>query len=49
MVDWITAHKIPLGLWLKEVVAYINTHAQGFFDLVSLVLGSIIDALLTRR
>ena len=47
MSDWITANKIPLGVWLKDFVAFLNDHAQGFFDLVSLVLGSIIDALLT--
>jgi len=46
MADWITANKIPLGLWLKDFVAFLNAHAQGFFDLVSLVLGSIIGALL---
>lgn len=46
MADWITANKIPLGVWLKDFVAFLNDHAQGFFDLVSLVLGSIIGALL---
>jgi glycine betaine/proline transport system permease protein len=46
MMDWITANKIPLGAWLTDVVALLNEHAQGLFDLVSLVLGSIIDGLL---
>jgi glycine betaine/proline transport system permease protein len=40
--DWITAHKIPLGSWLQSVVDLLNTHAQGFFDTVSLVLGALI-------
>jgi glycine betaine/proline transport system permease protein len=46
MVEWITSNKIPLGVWLKDFVAFLNRYAQGFFDLVSLVLGSIIEALL---
>jgi glycine betaine/proline transport system permease protein len=46
MENWITEHKIPLGAWLKAVVDFLNTHAQGFFDFIILVLGSIIDALL---
>lgn len=47
MVDWITSHKIPLGAWLRDFVAFINEHAEGFFDFISLVLGSIIEFLLT--
>lgn len=46
MEDWITEHKIPLGAWLKAVVDFLNQHAQGFFDFIILVLGSIIDGLL---
>ena len=46
MVDWITSHKIPLGDWLKVFVDFLDLHAQGFFDLVSLVLGSIIEFML---
>ena len=46
MEDWITEHKIPLGAWLKSVVDFLNLHAQGFFDFIILVLGSIIDGLL---
>ena len=47
MDDWITAHKIPLGAWLKSIVDFLNRHAQGLFDFITLVLGSIIEALLT--
>ena len=47
MEDWITEHKIPLGAWLKAVVDFLNRHAAGFFDLVILVLGGIIDGLLS--
>jgi glycine betaine/proline transport system permease protein len=46
MVEWITSNKIPLGVWLKDFVAFLNRYAQGFFDFVSLVLGSIIEGLL---
>lgn len=45
MYDWLTDHKIPLGTWLRDLVDLLNDHAQGFFDLVSLVLGTAIDGL----
>jgi glycine betaine/proline transport system permease protein len=43
--DWFTAHKIPLGSWLRDLVDLLNAHAQGFFDLVSAVLGTLIEGL----
>jgi glycine betaine/proline transport system permease protein len=46
MVEWITSNKIPLGVWLKDFVAFLNQYAQGFFDLISLILETIIEALL---
>ena len=46
MFDWITANKIPLGDWLEDFVTFLNDHGQGFFDAVSLVLGSVVDGLL---
>lgn len=46
MEQWITGNKIPLGAWLRSVVDFLNVHAQGLFDLIALVLGSIIWALL---
>ncbi|MFO1072168.1 MAG: choline ABC transporter permease subunit [Geminicoccaceae bacterium] len=45
MYQWFTAHKIPLGVWLRDLVDLLNQHAQGFFDLVSLVLGTLIQGL----
>jgi glycine betaine/proline transport system substrate-binding protein len=42
---WIARHKIPLGAWLSTGVDYLTAHAQGFFDLVSMVLGAVIAAL----
>ena len=43
MTDWLTAHKIPIGDWIKALVDFLNTHAQGFFDLVSVVLGGLVE------
>ena len=42
----LAVYKIPLGAWLKAVVDFLNLHAQGLFDTISFVLGSIIDGLL---
>ncbi len=42
MYDWLTEHKIPLGLWLRDFVDFLTTHGQGFFDFISLVLGALI-------
>jgi len=42
MYDWLTEHKIPLGIWLRDFVDLLTTHGQGFFDFVSLVLGALI-------
>jgi glycine betaine/proline transport system permease protein len=49
--QWVVAHKIPLGLWLSDLVDYATRHAQSFFDFVSLSLGQMIASftlLLTR-
>jgi len=50
--DWLqganqrlTAHKIPLGQWLADLVEYATDHAQGFFDLISDSLGRTISRL----
>lgn len=45
MLDWLTDHKIPLGVWLRDLVNGLTTHAQGVFDTISLVLGALIDGL----
>jgi glycine betaine/proline transport system permease protein len=45
MYDWLTEHKIPLGSWVKTFVDLLNEHAQSVFDLISVVLGSVIDGL----
>jgi glycine betaine/proline transport system permease protein len=45
MDDWIEQHKLPLGVWLSDAVDFLTGNAQGFFDLVSLVLGGLIQGL----
>jgi glycine betaine/proline transport system permease protein len=46
MDQWITSHKIPLGMWLKAVVDFLNRHAAAVFDFITLVVGSLISGLL---
>ncbi|MFT0859135.1 choline ABC transporter permease subunit [Ancylobacter sp. G4_0304] len=43
MYDWLTEHKIPLGNWLKSFVDFLTEHGQDVFDLISLVLGTLIS------
>ena len=45
MYDWLTDHKIPLGVWLRDLMNGLTTHAQGVFDTISMSLGSLIDGL----
>ena len=44
-MDWLTAYKIPLGNWIKSLVDLLNAHAAGLFDLISWVLGGLIDGM----
>lgn len=44
MYDWLTEHKIPLGIWLRDFVDFLTTHGQEVFDTISLVLGTLIGA-----
>jgi glycine betaine/proline transport system permease protein len=43
-MDWLSHNKIPLGIWIKNLVDLLNQHAQGFFNLVSLVLGTAVNS-----
>ncbi len=43
--DFVTAHKIPLGKWMRGGVDWLTTHAAGFFDAISDGLGFLIDGL----
>jgi glycine betaine/proline transport system permease protein len=47
MEDWFTAHKIPLGAFIRDGVEALNTHASWFFDLVSESLGFVIEGVTT--
>jgi glycine betaine/proline transport system substrate-binding protein len=42
MDGWVTHNKIPLGSWLSGGVSFATSHGQGFFDLISTVLGAVI-------
>ncbi len=42
-MDWLSNHKLPLGDWIGRFVDLLNEHAAGFFDLVSDVLGFLIE------
>src|SRR5689334_16281207 len=46
MLDWLTAHKLPLGVWVAAAIDWITTNAQGFFDVVTLVLGGALDGIM---
>lgn len=45
MENWFTDHRIPIGSWIRQFVDFINAHAAGFFNLISDVLGFLIDGL----
>ncbi|ACL62526.1 choline ABC transporter permease subunit [Methylobacterium nodulans] len=45
MYNWIVDHKISLGIWLKAGVDFLSRHAQAVFDLISTVLGAMVQGL----
>ncbi|HSM42463.1 MAG TPA: choline ABC transporter permease subunit [Afifellaceae bacterium] len=45
-MDWLTDEKIPIGKWASGVIDWLTDHGAVFFDGLSLVLESIIDAML---
>ncbi len=45
MLEWLTAHKIPLGHWVEIAVEGFNAHASGFLDAFSDVLEFLVDGL----
>jgi glycine betaine/proline transport system permease protein len=45
-MDWLTEYKIPVGKTAKIVNDWLNDNLGGFFDLVSLVMEGLIDAIL---
>ncbi len=44
-MDWLTENKIPLGQWMKGFVDLLNDHAAWVFNLISDVLGFLIEGL----
>ncbi len=45
-MDWLTDNKIPLGRWIRDGVELLNEHAAGVFNLISDVLGFLIEGLI---
>jgi len=45
-MEWLTENKIPLGKWIKVFVDFLNDNVAWFFDLVSDVLGFLINGLI---
>lgn len=45
-MDWLTAHKIPLGKWIEALVGALEANAAGVFDAISWVLGGVITGLI---
>ncbi len=43
---WLTDNKIPVGKMAKTINDWLNDNLGGFFDLVSLVMEALIDAIL---
>ncbi len=46
MLDWLTNNKLPLGLWMRNGVDFMNDHAAGFFEGIAFGLEIIIELLL---
>jgi glycine betaine/proline transport system permease protein len=45
-MEWLTDNKIPLGNWIKSFVDFLNDHAAWVFNLISDVLGFLIEGLI---
>jgi glycine betaine/proline transport system permease protein len=46
MLDWLTDNKIPLGRWINGFVDFLNENVAWLFDLISDVLGFLINGLI---
>ena len=44
-MNWLTDNKIPLGSWMENFVDWLVSAASGFFDLISIVLETMIFAM----
>ena len=45
-MDWLTDNKIPVGKVAKTINDWLNDNLGGFFDLVSVVMEALINAIL---
>jgi len=45
-MDWIAGNKIPVGRWAETVFDWLNVHFAWFFDWLSSVLETMIEAIL---
>lgn len=45
-MDWLTENKIPVGKAAKSVFSWLQEKGEGFFDLLSLCMEFLIDAIL---
>lgn len=41
-MNWLTDNKIPLGAWMESFINWLVTAASGFFDLISIILETLI-------
>lgn len=46
MESWITANKIPLGLWMRDFVDFLNDEAEWVFEAISDVLRFLVGGLI---
>jgi glycine betaine/proline transport system permease protein len=42
--DWITGNKIPVGVWAKEFITWIQTYFGAFFDFITSYVGAGMDS-----
>lgn len=45
-MDWLTANKLPLGLWMRGLVDWLNEHAAFVFYAVSDGVGAVVEGLI---
>lgn len=43
LVTWITDNKVPVGDWMAALVEFIKDNTLNFFDIVSSVIGFVVD------
>jgi glycine betaine/proline transport system permease protein len=45
-MEWLEEHKIPVGDWLGDGVAWLTANGAAFFDWLADTIGALIDAIL---